>query len=111
MDHLRLMQRRSVKRLSNHFGLDAGDTPDLAKVAEVVEQRKGRDALDSFLSDQLQGLEPLDENLIWLLSRTWKAIYTTNYDRVIQRTYECIGNPTQRPVTFGASRDLTYVDP
>jgi tetratricopeptide (TPR) repeat protein/cold shock CspA family protein len=99
-----------ARRLAKHIGLDPGPTPNLSKVAQLVEQRKDRATLEKLLIRELTDLEP-DDTLVWLFSKTWRAIYTTNYDRIIQRAYELVSEPTQEPISFTASRDVVWVDP
>jgi hypothetical protein len=98
--------------LATEFDIELGsEEPELAKIAEIVIVRKGgRRELDAFLTQRLADLEP-DEDFLWLLSRTWRAIFTTNYDRCIQRAYEMIKDPTQQPVTFSSSADVIDFDP
>lgn len=99
-----------AERLAVHFRIDIGEERDLAKVAQVAEIRKGRPDVIAFLEKQLIHLEP-DEHLLWLLSRTWRAIFTTNYDSVIERCYELISNPTQTPVSMGINSEVRTFDP
>jgi tetratricopeptide (TPR) repeat protein len=99
-----------AKELASRFGIDAGAAPDLAKVSQIVELRKGRAELQTFLTKRLADLEP-DETLKWLFSRRWAAIFTTNYDRVIERAYELIAEPSQIPVPISATSALIDTDP
>lgn len=101
---------RLAGELANHFGIDLGGSTDLAKAAQVVEIRHGRDKLESFLSKRLADFEPND-SLRWLFSLRWKAIFTTNYDFVIQRCYELASKPPQKPVTVSSASRLTDLDP
>ena len=95
-------------RMAAHFGVDAGGSQDLSKIAQIVELRRGRKNLQAFLTEQLADFEP-DHSLRWLLGRTWRAIFTTNYDRVIERAYELEANPKQNPVTISStSASRTY---
>lgn len=96
--------------LARHFRIAAGESSDLSTVAQVVELRAGRDKLESFLIGRLANLEP-DPVLRWLFGRPWAAIFTTNYDRVIQRAYEHNPDPVQRPVTITSNADLVKADP
>ncbi len=73
--------------LASNFGVDTSSSPGLSKVAQVVELRKGRAELQSFLAKRLGSLEP-DEHMRALFEHRWAAIFTTNYDRVIERAYE-----------------------
>jgi tetratricopeptide (TPR) repeat protein len=96
--------------VAERFNIALEGEPDLAKIAEVAILRTGRIELNEFVRGRLAHLEP-DETLKWLFSLTWRAIFTTNYDRLIQRSYELIENPTQSPLTFAESADLTSYDP
>lgn len=96
--------------LASAFDIDAGPETELSKVAQVVELRKGRAELEAFLSERLANLEP-DETLQWLFSLTWRAVFTTNYDRVIERAYELIQAPTQTPVPMSVSANLVNFNP
>src|SRR5579872_930973 len=98
-----------VKDLCIHFGLPTLST-DLARVAQLVEIRKDRGHLVNFLSKSLANLEP-DSVIQWLTTFKWRAIFTTNYDRAIERAYELNPNPLQTPVSMSATSDLQYTDP
>jgi tetratricopeptide (TPR) repeat protein len=99
-----------AKRLATHFKVDAQDNYDLSKISEIVELREGRKELETFVKDQLSDLEP-DSALTWLASVRWRAIFTTNYDRVIERAYELSGRPAQKPVSFSLTPELLPYDP
>ena len=101
--------RDLAKKLASRFSISTSD-PDLAKIAAVVELRRGRPELDKFLREELAKYEPSDA-FRWLFSLTWRAIFTTNYDRWIERCYETVPNPTQRPVVVSDNADLARVDP
>ncbi len=99
-----------AKEIAAEFAIDVGpDAIDLAKIAQLVEIRKGRSELVAFLSRRLADLEP-DENLRWLFSLTWKAIFTTNYDRIVERAYEQAVDPRQRAVSVSLSAEVVPVD-
>jgi tetratricopeptide (TPR) repeat protein len=96
--------------LAQHFKIDAGGSEDLATIAQIVELRKGRVELEKFLAKRFAHLEP-DENLRWLFSLTWKAIFTTNYDALIQRSYELLKTPTRMPLTISSTAGLLSHNP
>jgi tetratricopeptide (TPR) repeat protein len=98
-----------ASEMAHHFSIDPGSTPDLAKVAQLVQIRKGRPELETFLRKRLADLEP-DETLRWLFSLRWRAIFTTNYDSGIQRSYALNPNPVQNPVTISKTADLTQFE-
>jgi tetratricopeptide (TPR) repeat protein len=98
-----------AQQLSSHFSLGTSST-DLAKVAEIVELRKGRPQLDSFVRKALSDLEP-DHIFRWLTTFRWRAIFTTNYDRCIERAYDLNPRPAQTYVSMSLTSDLKYTNP
>ena len=99
-----------VTELIAHFDLGVSPTTPLAKVARLVELRKGRIELQSFLSQRLRDLEP-DATLRWLTTLTWKSIFTTNYDRALERAYELNPQPHQTPLPISLTAALVPHDP
>jgi tetratricopeptide (TPR) repeat protein len=99
-----------AEQLAKKYNIEAGPNPDLAKVAQVVQVRKGRKELIAQIDAALADLEP-DEHLRWLFSLTWRAIYTTNYDALIERCYELNPSPTQTPVVIAANSEAATWDP
>jgi tetratricopeptide (TPR) repeat protein len=97
-----------ARELIDHFHLGT-DSDDLAKVSQLVEIRKGRTELETFLKKRLANLEP-DESLQWLFTQRWKALYTTNYDSSIIRGYEMVSNPKQNPVPFHLTSNVRPYD-
>lgn len=95
--------------MANHFGIPGNDHDDLAKVAEVVELRKGRLELEAFIGESLADYIP-DENLQWLTSLRWKAIFTTNYDDFIEQAYALNPAPAQTPQSVSRSSEYTSCD-
>jgi tetratricopeptide (TPR) repeat protein len=99
-----------AKEMAEAFEIDTQGNNNLALVSQIVERRHGRNRLNSYLTTRLKSLEP-DEDLRWLLSLTWKAIYTTNYDAAIERCYELNPEPTQRPVVISSNSEVSDWDP
>lgn len=94
-----------AKELAEYFNIETEGIYDLAKIAQIVETRKGRKDLETFLRNRLANLEP-DASFQWLFSLRFRAIYTTNYDAGIERAYEKIAEPPQKPVTISITSDL-----
>jgi len=99
-----------AKEMAASFGIDTRGKYDLAKLAKVVELRKGRPELITFLNKRLSNLEP-DEYLKWLFTLRWRAIFTTNYDRGIQRAYELIASPPQKCITISSTPEIVRYNP
>jgi len=98
-----------AQELVDYFSIGAGSPPDLAKIAQLVELRKGRPELETFLRKRLADLTP-DDTMRWLFSLRWRAIFTTNYDSGIQRSYELNPKPLQNPITIAKTSELTQFE-
>lgn len=99
-----------AKELADRFDIDAGVSPDLAKVAQIIEiRKKGRSELETFIKRRLADLEP-DAIFSWLTTIRWKAVFTTNYDGAIQRAYAKNPDPPQTPVTITATGEIVPFD-
>jgi tetratricopeptide (TPR) repeat protein len=99
-----------ARELAKEFSIDISSDAQLSKVASVVELRRGRADLEAFLQIRLGNLIP-DDSLKWLFTIRWSAVFTTNYDDVIQRAYELIPDPPQKPITVTLASDLVHHDP
>ena len=100
--------KRLAYELASEFSIDTDET-DLSKIARVVELRSDRETLYRLLSKRLSNLEP-DDTFRWLFTRQWRAIFTTNYDISIERSYELLVTPPQTPVPLSLTADLTYIE-
>ena len=74
-----------AEELVNSFEMIRTEVSNLTKIASIVELRRGRLELRVLLVKD-NTVQP-DEQLKWLFTRRWKAIYTTNYDMGIERAY------------------------
>jgi hypothetical protein len=98
-----------ARELASAFEINVDGNYELSQIAEIVVLRNGRTELETFLKKRLSGLEP-DAILQWLFSIRWKAIFTTNYDAVIERAYELNSKTVQRARTISITADLVPVD-
>ncbi|MBN2684826.1 MAG: SIR2 family protein [Pontiellaceae bacterium] len=99
-----------AEEIAQHFKIESSTELDLARAAQIVELRKGRPELEAFLRTKLGGLTP-DDMLKWLFSFRWKAIYTTNYDDSIEKAYDLLSEPQQKPVSINITEDIKPIDP
>jgi len=97
-----------AKELANHFKIDT-NSEDLMKVSQIISLRRPRADLDNYLRKRFANIEPGD-NVKWLTTNRWKAIYTTNYDFGIERAYEHNSSPLQTPISISATQDLVDFD-
>ncbi len=99
-----------ARELAEEFSIEISSEPNLSQVASVVELRRGRPDLKAFLQKRLADLTP-DESLQWLFTIRWSAIFTTNYDEVIERAYELIADPPQNPIPISLASHFVQHDP
>lgn len=97
-----------AQEIATHFSLDT-KSDDLSKVAELVQIRGRKDDLEDHIRKQFADLAP-DESIKWLCSRRWRAIFTTNYDRGIERGYELLSDAPQQPQSVSRTADLAHFD-
>lgn len=92
--------------MADFFGIDAEGSTDLSKIAQVVEIRKhGRKELNAFLQKRFTDITP-NEDVRWLSTRPWRAIFTTNYENGIERAYEMNPHTIQNPVVATVTADV-----
>lgn len=97
-----------ARELVENFKIDT-DSDDLSKISQIIALRRSRDELDAYLRKRLANVEP-GENVKWLTTNRWKAIYTTNYDFGIERAYEHNPSPLQTPISVSATQDIVAFD-
>ncbi len=68
----------------------APDGDDLSEVAGIFEHRLGRAELAKAVRGRLSGLQPTG-GLLALPAFAWRAIYTTNFDRLVEDAYRVAG--------------------
>ena len=91
------------------LNIDNPENYNLSQIAQLLEGRGKRKELLDIVKRCLRGLHP-DENLKWIFSRSWKAIYTTNYDNAIQKTYDRIADPKQNYITIPSTKHMIQYD-
>jgi hypothetical protein len=95
--------------LAEQFKIDGGPSPELPKVSQIVELRKGRPELETYLKKWLRDLEP-DGPFCWISTIRWRAIFTTNYDNGIERAYAQRADPPQTPIPIASTSELVAFD-
>ena len=79
-----------ANRLKDAFRLERDLRDDLREVASVVERRFSRRELVAAIVNDLKPLEP-DGALLALARVDWRAIFTTNYDQLVEQAYKRVG--------------------
>lgn len=98
-----------ARDLAKDVGLEPDSITDLSKVAKIVEIRKGRTHLETFLRRRLSNFKP-DDAFKWLFTRRWRAVFTTNYDSSIETAYNLLTEPVQIPRIVRLTKDLANYD-
>ncbi|MBB35389.1 MAG: hypothetical protein CME88_02805 [Hirschia sp.] len=96
-----------VAELASHFAIDGGETLDLADITTIIDSRSQRRELIEFISNRLSRLEPT-RGLLSLPQFEWAALFTTNYDELIEKTYRRFKTPLNcysSNFDFKASKD------
>lgn len=93
-----------AKQLAEKLKLDVGDSTELGKIAQLAEIRVGRSRTVKAVGELLEGYEP-NEDMRWLFSMTWKAVFTTNYDGYIERCYELNADGLQNPIVMSTNSE------
>lgn len=89
-----------ARLIAGKFSLPESAEYSLTDVSTFVEIRKnGRKDLINFLRTTLQEASP-DDYMQWIPTIKWRAIYTTNYDRAIQKAYDNCSRPMQEYTTI-----------
>lgn len=97
--------------IADFFAIDTEGSTDLAKISRVVEiRKKGRKELNAFLQKRFTDITP-DDDVRWLSTRPWRAIFTTNYDNGIERAYELNPQTIQNPVVATVTIDVGTINP
>jgi len=97
-----------AREIVTTFSLDT-ESEDLSKVAELLQIRGRKDELEDYIRRRFSNLTP-DETIQWLCSRRWRAIFTTNYDRGVERGYELLPDLPQQPISIALTADFVHVD-
>jgi tetratricopeptide (TPR) repeat protein len=95
--------RRLAEEMAVHFNINADDYK-LDKISQIVEFRNNRDILHNYVKSKLSSIVP-SEDVDWIPTIRWKAIYTTNYDNAIQIAYDRCANPKQAYKTISMNTD------
>lgn len=99
-----------AENLAAEFAIKYDDLPNLSQIAQLVEVRHSRTELETFVRAQLENIEP-DPVLCWFASVRWAAIFTTNYDRGIERAYELTAGAPQNAVSISAVSAIRTITP
>ena len=86
------------KAICDQFGIEYDNTLSLAEIATLVEIRRPRRELILFVESKLRDLTPT-RGLLNLPLYDWKDIVTTNYDDLIEKSYQ----RSSRPLNVNAS--------
>ena len=80
-----------IQAISTKFGIDAAGL-SLKEIASLVEVRKNRSELVGLIRSMIKGLKAKGA-LLNIPHYAWKNIFTTNYDELVENSYERAGQP------------------
>lgn len=96
-----------AKMLSEKFLGYSDDSSSLASIAEYAESETDLLTLQTYIKEVFEPLNPAPFHKI-LPSFKWSGIVTTNYDLIIEKSYNQFKNPKQKIVPF--YRNIDRVD-
>ena len=80
--------------IGNELGVNFGDVFDLAALAQwSIRKSSGKTRILKVIRDQIGDLKPVPVPLEVVARLPIRNIWTTNYDRLIERAFEAIGRP------------------
>lgn len=103
--------KQLAAELSHNFLNDIHNDEPLPKVSSYIEAMPGlgRRVLSDFLYKRLSELKPTSAHLL-IPKFNWASIYTTNYDTLIEKSYESSPNYSKcMPII--SSRDIIFTSP
>lgn len=103
-----------AKELCTTFAPDLDPLPGLQRVADLLQSRNGIDRLDldAWIANRLTPLQPSFQHQA-VPHFAWPALFTTNYDRLIEKGYDASAQPAQRlqVVRNAFDDDFNITDP
>lgn len=86
--------RELLREIGEELGVDSGDVQDLAALAQwSVGKAAGRGRVNQVLREQIAPVRPIPAALATMARLPVRELWTTNYDRLIERAFEAIGRP------------------
>jgi hypothetical protein len=86
--------RELLREIGEELGVDSGDVQDLAALAQwSVGKAAGRGRVNQVLREQIAPVRPIPTALATMARLPVRELWTTNYDRLIERAFEAIGRP------------------
>ena len=85
-----LKARELASKLKRAFKYEGQIGDDLREVSSFLERRRSRKPLIEAIVKELKPLRP-DGSLLALARIDWRAIFTTNYDQLVEHAYKTVG--------------------
>ncbi len=93
-----------TRLLSDHFLEKSSLKDNLAWISELAISTSSFATVQDFIADQFSDPQPAQHHLL-LPSFRWRGIATTNYDRVVERSYEKVPSKIQQVIPFLSDED------
>ncbi|MEO6779653.1 MAG: SIR2 family protein, partial [Bradyrhizobium sp.] len=86
--------KKLLQEIGAELGVDSGDVSDLAALAQWhIRQRAGATRIRQVIRDEI-GVEHAVPNSLEVIARLpLRHVWTTNYDKLIERAFASIGRP------------------
>lgn len=94
-----------LHEIGQELGVDSGDVSDLAALAQWhIRRSSGATKIRQVIRDNIAVEHPIPEALETVARLPIRQIWTTNYDRLIERAYSRIGRPLD---VISVARDIS----
>ena len=93
-----------ARALSDRFLGKSSSNGDLAWISELAISASSLSTVQDFIAEQFSDPQPAPHHSL-VPSFRWRGIATTNYDRVVERSYELASSKIQQVVPFLSTED------
>lgn len=83
-----------IEAISTEFKIDSSGL-NLREISGLAESKRNRNELINCVRSKFKKLKPFG-SILNLPLYSWKSIYTTNYDKLVEDAYERAGKPLKR---------------
>lgn len=94
-----------ARAIKDEFFPDEDVPLDLRTICAYVETMDSRRSLERLIYDIFIDYHPSEEVLKQIPRFKWRSIYTTNFDRLVEKAYEEVANPVQQLYPIYSDRD------
>jgi hypothetical protein len=94
--------KKLLHEIGGELGVDSGDVSDLAALAQWhIRQKAGATSIRQVIRDQIGAEHSVPASVEVIARLPLRHIWTTNYDKLIERAFAAIGRPLD-PISSGS---------